>query len=130
MNDRLIIDRLYQEDCTLGVVRFGDFRCFSLENPWIDNEKIISCIPSGLYECEKYYSEKYSCECFRVLNVVGRTDISGHYGNYTVDTNGCLLFGDSIADINNDESPDVTNSKRTLSALIAVLPDKFQLLIK
>lgn len=128
--DRLIIDRVEQKDCTLGVANYKDFRCFSLELPNKDNQINVSCIPYGLYDCEKYYSEKYGTTCFRVLNVVGRTAISGHYGNYTKDILGCLVFGDSIADINKDGTPDVTNSKVTLSKLIDKLPDKFQMIIK
>ena len=128
--DRLIVNRTEQEDCTLGVVNYKEFRCFSLELQNKDNQVNVSCIPYGLYECEKYYSNKYGVTCFRVLNVVGRTSISGHYGNFTKDILGCLIFGDSIADINNDGVPDVTNSKVTLSKLIDKLPDRFQMIIK
>lgn len=128
--DRLIVKRTEQEDCTLGVVNYKEFRCFSLELPNNGNEINVSCIPYGLYECEKYYSSKYGTTCFRVLNVVGRTAISGHYGNYTTDILGCLIFGDSIADINKDGVPDVTNSKVTLSKLIDKLPDRFQMIMK
>ena len=127
---RLMIDRIEQKDCTLGVAVYGDFRCFSLELPWKDNKQNESCIPAGIYECEKYESSKYGCTCFRVLNVVGRSAISGHYGNYTRDILGCILFGESIADIDKDGIPDVTNSRATLEKLINVLPDKFQIQIK
>ncbi len=127
---RLVVTRIYEPDCTIGVAKYGDFRCMTLELPWNDNKANKSCIPVGLYECEKYFSEKYKCVCFRVLNVVSRSAIAGHYGNYTKDIKGCLVFGDSIKDINNDGVLDVTNSKTTLAKLIDVLPDKFQLLIK
>ena len=129
--DRLIVNRIEQEDCTLGVVNYKKFRCYSLELPNKDNKVNVSCIAYGLYDCEKYYSEKYGTTCFRVLNVVGRTAISGHYGNWLRDILGCLIFGDSISPTS--ECPSgvmVTNSKVTLSKLIDKLPDRFQMIIK
>ena len=122
--NRLKIDRLYQKNCTLGVVKFGKFQCLSLELPWLDNKTNVSCIPPGVYECEKRFSEKNG-EVFQLVKVIGRTYIQGHIGNFTRDIAGCIIFGDSIKDIDRDGILDVTNSTQTFRALMNLLPNKF-----
>lgn len=121
----LKINRLNLADSTIGVMSFGNnFKCFTLELPWLDNATSISCIPSGFYNCKKIVSPSLG-ECIEVSNVVGRTYIRIHTGNYTRQIEGCVLVGDSIKDINGDGIPDVTNSKNTLTKLMAATPDKF-----
>ncbi len=126
---RLTIKRIYQDDCTLGVMNYGSFRCFTLELPYKDNQKNISAIPEGTYKCNKTVSPKFG-DCIAVEGVVGRTYIRIHKGNYTRQIEGCILPGESIADIDNDGTPDVTSSVKTLTKLLAVLPDEFELEIK
>ncbi|AUR89346.1 coil containing protein [Vibrio phage 1.122.B._10N.286.46.F8] len=126
---RLTIKRIYQDDCTLGVMNYGPFRCFTLELPYKDNQKNISAIPEGTYKCNKTVSPKFG-DCIAVEGVVGRTYIRIHKGNYTRQIEGCILPGESIADIDNDGTPDVTSSVKTLTKLLAVLPDEFELEIK
>ena len=118
------ISRIYQDDCTLGVLNFFGFRCYTLELPDKGNKTNISCIPAGTYECKKHVSPSQG-ECISVTNVVGRSHILIHKGNYTSDIRGCILVGDSIRDINSDKIPDVTNSTVTLYSLMKLLPDKF-----
>lgn len=126
---KITINRIYQNDCTLGVLNVGDFRCFTLELPYKDNQKNISAIPAGLYPCKKAVSPKFG-DCIAVENVTGRTYIRVHKGNYTRQIEGCILPGASIADIDGDGIPDVTSSAATLSKLLEVLPDEFELEIK
>jgi len=123
---RLIIKRFPLEDCTLGRVGFGNFKCYSLELPWLNNETNISCFTAGIYKCVKIISP-HNGHCFEVLNVYGRTHIQGHVANFTSDILGCIAFGDGVKDINNDGISDVTNSKNTFRALMAILPDTFEL---
>ena len=33
--------------------------CVTLEEPWRDNEKLKSCIPTGVYHCVKYNGTKH-----------------------------------------------------------------------
>ena len=113
---------------TLGAMEYGDFSCYTLELPWINNQQNISCIPAGTYECEKHASPKFG-ECILIKNVAWRTDVLIHYGNFTGDTLGCILVGESIADIDRDGIMDVASSKRTLESLMMALPDKFDLVI-
>ena len=113
---------------TLGAMEYGEFTCYTLELPWINNQQNISCIPAGTYECEKHVSPKFG-DCILIKNVAGRTDVLIHYGNFTGDTLGCILVGESIADIDRDGIMDVASSKRTLEGLMMALPDKFEIVI-
>ena len=125
----LTIKRIYQDDCTVGVMNLGsEFRCYTLELPWRDNATSVCCIPEGTYECEKHYSSSQGL-CISVKHVVGRTHILIHKGNFIKDTLGCPLVGDLIRDINNDGVPEVTNSTKTLDKLLELLPDQFQLVV-
>lgn len=123
------INRIYQNDCTVGVLNFGDFRCFTLELPDFNNKQNISCIPHGVYSVEKIVSPSLGA-CFNIKNVTGRDYIRIHAGNYTSQIQGCVLVGESLADINKDGTPDVTSSKKTLNALLDYSPDNFKLVIE
>lgn len=123
------IQRVYQDDCTVGMINFNQFRCFTLELPWHNNHSNVSCIPVGLYECEKAKSPSKG-NCISIKNVVDRSNILIHVGNYTSDILGCVLVGDSLRDINGDGIPDVTNSKITFDKLMSALPAKFLLEVK
>ncbi len=123
---RMIIKRLYLPECTVGRLSFGEFKCYTLELPWLNNKQDVSCFSSGVYLCRKIHSPTHGW-CIEVCNVYGRTLIRIHSGNFTSDILGCILVGDSIKDINNDGISDVTNSKKTLRRLMAILPDEFEL---
>lgn len=116
------IKSIKQNDCTIGVLSAGEFRCFTLELPYKDNAQNISCIPSGTYEYFKRQSPTNG-SVLELRNVVNRSFIQVHKGNYTSDVVGCILVGESIADINNDGIPDVTNSGKTLNNLLSVVDE-------
>lgn len=81
---------------TFGVVRInGEAFCVSLELPWKDNQKNISCIPAGTYTCKRRYSAKHKTYLYGVQNVPGRGDIEIHVGNTIADILGCILLGQS-----------------------------------
>ena len=124
MNTRLIIDRKFYHDCTTGRVSFGDFHCHSLELPWLNNDNNVSCIPNGIYHCKKINSPNHG-ECFKIMNVPFRSLVRGHIGNFISSTLGCVLFGDSIKDFNNDGILDVTSSGNTFRKLMSLLPEEF-----
>ena len=67
--------------------------CVTLERPWLENRRNVSCIPSGTYTCERTLSPKFG-ETFKVLNVPGRSHILFHKGNLSDDTHGCILVGE------------------------------------
>ena len=117
------------ESETIGVLVIDEkIECLILEAPDLNNQKNISCIPVGIYDCEKYYSTKYGCECARLLNVPDRTYISIHYGNTAIDTDGCLLPGKHTGYLYGERA--VVSSKSALKGILNKLPDTFRLEIK
>lgn len=80
-------------DATLGVLCL-DARpiAVTLEDKWRDNERMVSCIPTGHYKVKRHSSPKFG-ECFKVLDVPDRSEILIHAGNTHKDTHGCILLG-------------------------------------
>lgn len=110
------------DDCTLGRLTYGNFKCFTLELPWLGNARNISCIPAGTYRAEKYESPSKGLVLL-LHDVEDRSYIEIHAGNYTLQIQGCILVGDGIKFLDNDDIPDVTNSKATLIDLLDAVPD-------
>lgn len=67
----------------------------TLELPWINNVRRISCIPAGRYVCKRVQSPKFG-DTFEVTNVSGRSAILFHKGNINADTHGCIVLGESF----------------------------------
>lgn len=90
------IKRMYTPWATVGDVLLYDGRTqvalWSLELPWLNNRRSVSCIPEGIYTCKKYSSPKYK-DTYIVQGVPERTHILFHKGNTTADTEGCILLG-------------------------------------
>lgn len=117
------LDTWHQPDCTLGRLSYGEFQCFTLELPWVDNEKGISCIPKGIYRVEKYNSPKHG-KVLLLKDVPNRTFIEIHAGNFTRQIEGCILVGAGIRYIDGDTIPDVATSKKTLNYLVNRVPNE------
>jgi len=80
---------------TFGVLIDNDIPiCLTLELPYRGNQRNISCIPFGKYECKRKNSNRFG-DTFEVKNVSGRTHILLHKGNTIKDTSGCILLGNS-----------------------------------
>lgn len=131
--EKLLIERYsYSDNQTIGNL-FGltkenhsVFNCDTLELPWKNNQKKISCIPTGIYKVKKRFSEKYKNH-LHITEVTGRSYILIHSGNYNTDTLGCVLVGE-LGFINSDDIVDVGNSKRTLKNLLNEIEiDSFEL---
>ena len=104
------------------------FQCKSLELPWKDNARSVSCIPEGEYVVRKEGPTlKRPYIYFRVLNVPGRDGILWHPGTYTSHIKGCTIPGEKFLDINKDGVLDILNTAMTLKKLVDLLPDKFKL---
>lgn len=133
---KVIIDRLNEGDkqteSLLTILNEKEetiFNCYTLELPWNDNKKQISCIPKGEYNVEKRQSTKYKNH-FHVLDVPNRSYILIHQGNYNWHTKGCILVGKTLTDINGDGLRDVTGSVATMNKLNDILPNYFKLQIR
>ena len=104
------------------------FNGVTLELPWLENQKDVSCIPAGSYKFELYNSVKFG-QCFHVLEVPGRDAILTHAGNYNSDTHGCILPGAGFADLNQDGIQDITSSRATMEKLLALWDGSGELVI-
>lgn len=109
-----------------AAVGFKSFK--TLELPDRGNARNISCIPKGTYKAVKHNSPKFG-ESIHILNVPNRSEVLVHYGNFYLDTRGCILIGIGLADINGDGIKDVTSSKRAMRELLSLLPDEFDIVI-
>ena len=86
----------YGDSGVLGRLWHGHkFLMYTLEDPWIENRRRISCIPEGRYLC-KYKTSSPSgrlIDVYLLVNVPGRSGIFIHSGNTIEDTHGCPLVG-------------------------------------
>jgi hypothetical protein len=89
--------RNYFPKYTEGELYVDDkFICLTLEQPWRENRKGISCIPEEEYLLTKFKSIKHP-HTYCVYNVPYRTGILFHVGNGLGDTQGCILTGTEFA---------------------------------
>jgi len=85
--DKSVIGKLYCD---------GEFIAHTLELPWKDNEKSVSCIPSGRYSCRVRLARESATRDYvhlLVQEVPDRSYILFHRGNYPSDSRGCILTG-------------------------------------
>ena len=55
-----MLHRAYFEEGTNGALfNSGRFLCHTIELPWNDNKRNISCIPEGVYEVEPRFSKRF-----------------------------------------------------------------------
>jgi len=71
----------------------------TMENPWLENVKNISCIPALSYICKRVQSPKFG-DTFEVMGVEGRSHILFHKGNTEEDTQGCILIAEQFGYLN------------------------------
>ena len=93
----LIIRDTFSEKSTVGELFLnGERMCDTLENPYINNERSISCIPEGEYKVRlRTARESATREYLHLLvkDVPNRDWILFHRGNSAKDTSGCILVG-------------------------------------
>ena len=100
---------------TLGKLSYGSFICDTLERSWKNNTVNISCIPKGTYNCIWTYMGDLKEFHYQIQNVPGRSGIFIHEGNYYTNSEGCVLIGSGLSDLNKDKEKDVLNSRVTLT---------------
>ena len=132
---RLLLERYPSSKVqTLGTLHIIDendasiFDAVSLELPWKNNKRRVSCIPVGTYPTIKHVSPKFG-KCFWIQDVPGRSEILIHKGNFYTNTLGCILPGADFTDIDGNDYLDVVSSKDTIDELLMILPDKFNITI-
>lgn len=104
-DDRATLGRLFVD---------GQYLCFTLERPWLDNKRRVSCIPEGRYHGALQPSPRFKRTLPELLDVPGRSQILIHAGNTAHDTEGCILVGLGSDTV----EPRITQSRAALELLM------------
>ena len=97
MINLLLIRDTFSEKSTIGELFLnGERMCDTLENPWQDNQRNVSCIPEGVYPVRLRLPRESATRDYLhllVQEVPNRDFILVHRGNFPSQTQGCLLVG-------------------------------------
>lgn len=109
----------YDPRGTLALLTVQGERFYTIERPWVNNERGISCIPEGEYELAWIKSPRFGW-CYQVKDVTNRSHILIHVANYATDVTGCVglgmsLMGDRIA---------VANSRKAMKKFHRIMDKK------
>ncbi len=120
-----------------GRLIYGENRYFTIERPWEDNKKSVSCIPEGRYKVVWYNSPTFG----RTLAVVGgtvslqedsnfqRSAILFHAANTMDDLRGCIGLGRSLGYVGNKWA--ITSSSNAVKEFLSLgIKDNEDLMIK
>lgn len=102
---------------TSGVLKVGDFTCYTFELGWYNNINDFSCIPEGDYKCVYTLSPRMRKKTYEVLNVPKRGGIRIHSANYAGDSrkgfkchlHGCIAPGKVF--YGNGKTPPLSNQR-------------------
>jgi hypothetical protein len=93
----LIIRETFSDKSTIGNLHLdGEWLCDTLELPWKDNQRSVSCIPAGQYKVRLRTARESATRDYLHLliqDVPNRDYILFHIGNSAKDTRGCVLVG-------------------------------------
>jgi len=93
----LILRETFTDNSTIGELFLnGERMCDTLELPYRDNQRSISCIPTGQYKVRLRYPRESATRDYLhllVQDVKDRSYILFHRGNSAKDTRGCILVG-------------------------------------
>ena len=93
----LIIRDTFTDVSTIGNLYLdGEWLCDTLENPYLNNQRNISCIPEGQYKVRLRTARESATKDYLhllVQDVPDRSLILFHSGNTAKDTRGCVLVG-------------------------------------
>jgi len=94
----------------------GKLICFTIELPWRNNQKRISCIPEGTYKVEKRFSEKFGNH-LELKNVLNRSLVLIHPANNALkELKGCIAPVSEIT----GEGVGISSRKAMLKLMIEV----------
>lgn len=104
----------------------GNFLCLTLERPWRDNQRNVSCIPTGNYTCKRVDSPSFG-NTFQVCNVPNRDKILFHSLNLVEETQGCIGVGFEYGVLNGQFA--IKKSRAAFDLFLLVLDelDEFEL---
>lgn len=115
---------------TQGILIARGKMFYTLENPWLDNKRNVSCFPSGAYNTnflKRSASGRYR-NVYHVTAVPKRSGILIHAGNITKHTKGCLLVGKKRGTLAGQ--PAILNSRSAIRKLFKTMgPNPFKLIV-
>ncbi len=87
----LVLRRIYFTEGTNGILFFnGQELCKTIELPWKENQRRVSCVPEGKYKIRKRFSKKFGWH-LELMNVKNRDLILIHPTNDALkELNGCI----------------------------------------
>lgn len=96
-----------------GRIDFGEKTLYTVEREWKNNERMISCIPNGIYTCKRGFFNRGGYETIEICDVPDRSHILFHIANFPRELNGCIGLGESIGIITTVRGPElgVINSR-------------------
>jgi len=93
---RVTLKRVFEGGCTVGILNTPkNNKLFTIEPPWRNNLVNVSCIPKGVYLCQKSRYNRGGYDTFEII-VKDRSEVKFHIGNDLDDTKGCPLVNDKI----------------------------------
>lgn len=118
---RVYLIRTFESDQgTQGFLTTSDgFHCRTLELPFRDNQRNLSCIPTGEYIVKTRYSVKYKRK-YWITEVPNRSYILIHAGNFAgnkelgfkTHSDGCVLLGNKFGFLEGQRA--ILNSRITV----------------
>jgi hypothetical protein len=143
-----LLDRVYLGDRTLGSIydTHAGLVCKTLELPWRNNQRSVSCIPEGEYlvtlsgpvlkddptteedESGGRHPRPYSH--YIVHGVSGRSGILIHRGYNPSWSQGCILVASRFSDLQTDSPSLEVDGGKKLQYMVDTLPNRFRLLVE
>lgn len=123
---------LYDPHATCGQVYLNGETLYTIEQPWMDNEKGHSCVPEGIYALIPYMSPKHGATWYLENLTLGVGDIGEdrsycelHAANWATQLEGCIAFGhddEPMVDPSTGQvAPAIENSRDAVATLTAAL---------
>jgi hypothetical protein len=106
-----------------GNSQTGQYKCLTLERPWLNNDPDVSCIPPGVYQCIWNLSPHltilagHNVFTYELQNVPNRSGIRIHPANKVSQLEGCVAPGLSYGELPGDTEPDILSSTVAFDAI-------------
>lgn len=86
-----VLTRVYKSGGTNGTLTLnGHFVCFTIELPWMENKKNISCISEGKYELKARFTPEFQNH-LEIMDVYNRSLVLIHPANNAIEElRGCI----------------------------------------
>lgn len=121
----------FSDEGTKGTITIGNGKNWkTLELPYRENSRNLSCVDPGIYACVQQWSDHFQMMLYHLVNVVGRDSVEIHYGNWAgdvikgfySDVRGCIILGEFFGHIPPHENQvAVLESKKALAEFMTAM---------